>query len=354
MSDSDSRTAVVIFNLGGPDSLAAVRPFLFNLFNDPYIITLPTPIRWIIATMISTLRAKKSRGIYDRVGGKSVLLPETQAQADALQKILDNQIGDSRVFIFMRYWHPMAREVVADIKSYEPTRIVVLPLYPQFSTTTTQTSIAALKLEIKRQGMSAPMDILCCYPTTEGFVAPVATKVREAYDAASKHDRPRVLFSAHGLPEKIVAAGDPYQWQVEQSVNAIVHSLSIPGLDYTICYQSRVGPYKWLQPSIEEEIRRAGRDGVPLIVTPVAFVSEHVETLVELDEDMKMIADEAGVPFYTRVGAVRTNTAYIVALANFTAFVSGRKTPCSASGARICPANFTACPHATQNSDSIF
>ena len=345
MNDSISRTAVVIFNLGGPDNPAAVRPFLFNLFNDPYIITQSAPFRWLIATMISTLRAKKSRGIYDRVGGKSVLLPETRTQADALQKILNNQPGKSRVFIFMRYWHPMAREVVADIKSYKPTRIIVLPLYPQFSTTTTQTSIVALKSEAKRQGVTAPMDILCCYPTAEGFIAPVAMKVREAYEVAGEYGKPRVLFSAHGLPEKIIAAGDPYRWQVEQSTTAVVQWLGIPDLDYSICYQSRVGPVKWLQPSIEEEIRRAGRDCVPLIVTPIAFVSEHVETLVELDEDMKIIADETGVPYYARVSAVRANTAYIAALANFAAFVSDKKTPCSASGARICPAEFTACPH---------
>ena len=346
MSSSNTRTAVVIFNLGGPDSPEAVRPFLFNLFNDPYIITQPNPIRWLIATLISTLRAKKSRGIYDRVGGKSVLLPETQAQATALQAVLDDQPGESRVFIFMRYWHPMAPEVVADIKAYQPTRIIVLPLYPQFSTTTTKTSIVALQREAKRQGLDAPMDILCCYPTAEGFVAPVAAKVREAYDAACRHGKPRVLFSAHGLPEKIVADGDPYQWQVEQSTNAVVQTLGIPDLDYAICYQSRVGPVKWLQPSIEEEIRRAGQDDVPLIVTPIAFVSEHVETLVELDEDMKIIADESGVPHYTRVGAVRADAAYVAALANFAGFVEGKASPCSASGTRICPAHFKACPHA--------
>ncbi len=346
MNSSNTRTAVVIFNLGGPDSPAAVKPFLFNLFNDPYIITQPNPIRWLIATLISTLRAKKSRGIYDRVGGKSVLLPETQAQATALQAILDQQPGESRVFIFMRYWHPMAPEVVAEIKAYQPTRVIVLPLYPQFSTTTTQTSIVALKKEAKRQGVTVPMDVLCCYPTSEGFIAPVATKIREAYEAARKHGSPRVLFSAHGLPEKIVADGDPYQWQVEQSTEAVVQKLGITDLDYAICYQSRVGPVKWLQPSIEDEIRRAGQDGVPLIVTPIAFVSEHVETLVELDEDMKIIADEAGVPYYARVGAVRADAAYVAALAKFAGFVEGKATPCSASGARICPAHFTACPHA--------
>jgi ferrochelatase len=235
--------------------------------------------------------------------------------------------------------------VVGNIKSYKPTRIVVVPLYPQFSTTTTKTSVDALKLEAKKQNLNVPMDILCCYPTTEGFIAPVAEKIRKAYETASDFGKPRVLFSAHGLPKKIVAAGDPYQWQVEQSTDAVVKWLGIPDLDYAICYQSRVGPVEWLKPSIEEEILRAGVDKVPLIVTPIAFVSEHVETLVELDEDMKIIADEAGVPHYARVSAVRADAAYIAALANFTTFIEDKKTPCSASGVRICPANFGACPH---------
>ncbi len=346
MNTSQSRTAVVIFNLGGPDSPAAVRPFLFNLFNDPYIITLPTPIRWIIATLISTLRAKKSRGLYELLGGRSVLLPETEAQATALQKLLDAQPGDSRVFIFMRYWHPMAPEVVREIKSYNPTRIVVLPLYPQFSTTTTQTSIDALKSEAKRQDLMTPMEIACCYPTVDGFIAPVAEKIKDIYDGAQKHGKPRILFSAHGLPEKIVAAGDPYQWQVEQSTAAVVDRMAIPDLDYAICYQSRVGPVKWLGPSIEDEILRAGRDNIPIIVVPIAFVSEHVETLVELDRDMKDLAGESGVPHYARVSAVRADEAYISALATLVSFVSGRQTPCSASGTRICPEKFSACPHA--------
>ena len=347
MDSSETRTAVVIFNLGGPDSPAAVKPFLFNLFNDPYIITLPNPLRWMIATLISTLRAKKSRGLYELLGGRSVLLPETEAQAAALQKLLDDQPGDSRVFIFMRYWHPMAPEVVRDLKSYDPTRIVVLPLYPQFSTTTTQTSIDALKLEARRQNLTTPMEIACCYPTIDGFIDPVAEMIKDAIDGATKAGKPRVLFSAHGLPEKIVAAGDPYQWQVEQSTAAVVDRLAIPNLDYAICYQSRVGPVKWLGPSIEDEIKRAGQDSVPVIVVPIAFVSEHVETLVELDRDMKDLASESGVPHYTRVSAVRTDDAYISALANLVSFVEGRQTPCSASGARICPSKFGACPHAS-------
>jgi ferrochelatase len=343
---ADTRLAIVIFNLGGPDGPAAVRPFLFNLFNDPYIIPLPAPLRWLFAATISTLRAKKSRGYYERIGGKSVLLPETEAQAHALSAAAKPFAEDARVFVLMRYWHPMAREVVADLKAYNPTRIVVLPLYPQFSTTTTGTTLAALQGEAKRQALNTPMEVLCCYPTTDGFIAPIADKLRSAFEAASAHGKPRVLFSAHGLPEKTIAGGDPYEWQVAESTKAVVAKADIAGLDWTICYQSRVTPVPWLGPPVESEIRRAGADGVPIIIVPISFVSEHVETLVELDETMRDLAKEAGVPHFSRLAAVRTDQVFINALAGFTDFLRAKTTPCSATGARICPAKFGKCPHA--------
>ena len=343
---SDSRLAIVVFNLGGPDGPDAVRPFLFNLFNDPFIIPLPGPLRWLFATLISTLRAKKSRGYYDRIGGKSVLLPETEAQAKALAEVAKPFTDDARVFVLMRYWHPMAREVVAELKAYNPSRIVVLPLYPQFSTTTTGTTLKALAGEAKRQGLTTPMETLCCYPTAEGFIAPMADRLRAAYDAALPHGKPRVLFSAHGLPEKIIAGGDPYEWQVAQSTEAVVARLGLKDLDWKICYQSRVTPVKWLGPSIESEIRRAGADRVPIIIVPISFVSEHVETLVELDGTMRELAADAGVPHFSRLGAVRTDPVFIAALAGFTEYLRGKPTPCSVTGARICPKAFGKCPHA--------
>ena len=343
---ADQRLAIVVFNLGGPDSPAAVRPFLFNLFNDPKIIALPQPLRWLIATAISRGRAEKSKGYYAKLGGRSVLLDETRAQAAALEEAAKPLAQDVRVFVFMRYWHPMAREVVADLTAYGPTRIVVLPLYPQFSITTTATSCEQLELEARRQGLGVPFETLCCYPTIDGLVDPIAAFVREAHtDASGTGVRPRVLFSAHGLPEKTIARGDPYQWQVEQTTAAIVARLGIPDLDWSICYQSRVGPVAWIGPSVESEIARAGRDKVPVILAPVAFVSEHVETLVELDETMRELAAAEGVPLYMRLPTVRTDQRFIQALAGLTAFLKGKKTPCSAAGTRICPSKFGNCPH---------
>jgi ferrochelatase len=343
---TDTRLAIVLFNLGGPDSPAAVRPFLFNLFNDPYIIPLPGPLRWLFATTISTLRAKKSRGYYAQLGGKSVLLPETEAQAKALEAVAKPYAQDSKIFVFMRYWHPMAREVVAQLKAYNPTRIVVLPLYPQFSTTTTGTSLAVLNREAARQGLTTPMETLCCYPTADGFIAPIADQLRAAYTASQAHGAPRVLFSAHGLPEKTIAGGDPYEWQVAESTKAVVAKLGIPNLDWTICYQSRVTPVKWLGPSVETEIARAGADKAPIIIVPISFVSEHVETLVELDVTMRDLATEKGVPHYTRLAAVRTDPVFITALSALGEHLRGKHTPCSHTGTRLCPAKFTQCPHA--------
>lgn len=342
---TDQRLAIVVFNLGGPDSPAAVRPFLFNLFNDPKIIALPQPLRWLIATAIARGRAEKSKGYYARLGGRSVLLDETRAQAAALEQAAKPMADDVRVFVFMRYWHPMAREVVADLKRYGPSRIVVLPLYPQFSITTTATSCEQLEQEARRQGLDVPLETLCCYPTIDGLVDPIAAFVREAHaDAGSAGARPRVLFSAHGLPEKTIARGDPYQWQVEQTTAAIVAALGIKDLDWSICYQSRVGPVAWIGPSVESEIARAGRDKVPVILVPVAFVSEHVETLVELDETMRELAAAEGVPLYIRLPTVRTDQRFIQALAGLTQLLKGKTTPCSANGTRICPGKFSNCP----------
>jgi ferrochelatase len=165
-------------------------------------------------------------------------------------------------------------------------------------------------------------------------------------EMAAGGKRPRVLLTAHGLPEKTIAGGDPYQWQVEETAKVVVDKLGIAGLDWTVCYQSRVGPAKWIGPFTEDEIRRGGRDGVPLIVAPISFVSEHVETLVELDETMRDLARESGVPAYTRIPAVRTEARFVAALAGFIGFLKDRKTPCSHTGARLCLAKFTACPHA--------
>lgn len=309
-----TRLAVVLFNLGGPDRPEAVQPFLFNLFSDPAIISLPQPLRWLLAKLISRRRAPVAAEIYRQLGGGSPLLPNTQAQAAALEQALGD-IGTVKVFIAMRYWHPFSDETAQAVKDFAPDDVVLLPLYPQFSTTTTASSLKQWARSARRAGLQARTSTICCYPADEGFIEAMTALVRPVYQQASAAGQPRLLFTAHGLPQRVVDRGDPYQKHVEATAAAIVGRLAISGLDWRISYQSRVGPLEWLKPYTEDELRRAGSDRVPLVVAPIAFVSEHSETLVELDITYREEALKLGVPRYERVLTVGTHPAFIDGLA---------------------------------------
>lgn len=307
------RTAVILFNLGGPDSLAAVRPFLFNLFRDKAIIGLPTPLRQMIAWAIAKRRVIVAQEIYERMGGSSPLLKETKAQAAALEQALG---GDTKVFVAMRYWHPMTREAVTQVKEWRPERIILLPLYPQFSTTTTASSVAAWKAEAARAGLNTRHAEIVEYPELPGMIAAQAQMVDVALSQAG--EGARVLFSAHGLPKRIVIKGDRYPDQVMLTARAVAKVLAEKygrrDQDWRVCYQSRVGPVEWIGPFTDDEIRRAGGEKKPLVVVPIAFVSEHSETLVELDMDYKKVATDSGVPAYIRVPALGTHPDFIAGL----------------------------------------
>jgi ferrochelatase len=311
----EKRIAVVLFNLGGPDNLDAVQPFLFNLFNDPAIISSPAPIRWLLAKLISKRRAPIAREIYQQIGGKSPLLEQTDAQARALETVLQSSY-DAKVFIAMRYWHPFSSETVAEVKDYAPDEVVLLPLYPQFSTTTTESSVKDWMRNAGKQGLDVPTRAVCCYPTNEGLIEAQASLVRKGLEEVKNNGPLRMLFSAHGLPKKIIERGDPYQGQVEKTADAIVRKLDIANLDWRVCYQSRVGPLEWISPSIDEELDQAGTDKVGVVIVPIAFVSEHSETLVELDREFRDYALEKGVPTYHRIPTVSTYGSFIRGLAD--------------------------------------
>ena len=334
------KRAVVLFNLGGPSAPEAVRPFLFNLFNDGAIIGVPQPLRWLLAKLISSRRAPVAREIYANLGGKSPLLDLTREQAAALEAALAAASpGDTfKVVIAMRYWHPFAREAAREVAAFAPDEVVLLPLYPQFSSTTTGSSVKDWQRAAAAAGLAVPTRTVCCYPLAGSFISAHAALLRPHLTEA----RPRVLFSAHGLPKRVVEAGDPYQWQVERTVEAIVAELALPGLDHVTCYQSRVGPLEWIGPSTEDEIRRAGREGKPLVVVPVAFVSEHSETLVELDIEYAHLAREAGVPSYVRVPALGTHPDYVCALRD--AVLGAVPGIAPDTGGRLCPHRFGKCP----------
>jgi protoporphyrin/coproporphyrin ferrochelatase len=305
------RRAVVLMNLGGPDSPRAVRPFLFNLFSDRAIIDLPAPLRLPLAWAIAALRDRTAQQIYAHLGGFSPLLANTQAQAMALEAALRDEY---RCFVAMRYWHPLTAAAVAAVKAWGPDEVVLLPLYPQFSTTTTASSLNAWQHEAARQGLDVATRTIRSYPTAAGFIAALADAIGGLLDVDNGAP-PRLLLSAHGLPLKIVERGDPYPREVEQTAEAVVAALGRQGLDWRVCYQSRVGPLAWLGPSVDAELRRAGRDRIGVVVAPVSFVSEHSETLVELDRDYRRLAVECGVPFYRRAPTVGTDFRFIAALA---------------------------------------
>jgi ferrochelatase len=327
------KIAVVLFNLGGPDSLDAVEPFLRNLFTDPAILSLPGPVRIPLGRFIAGRRAPFAREIYAKIGGRSPILEETQAQARALELVLGSRGIEAKAFVAMRCWHPFSDGVAQAVKAWQPGKIVLLPLYPQYSTTTTASSFRDWERAAVAAGLDFPTERVCCYPTERGFVAALAAGIRETWGRAKPGLRYRLLLSAHGLPERVVAKGDPYRWQVEQTATALVEELGMDGLDWSICYQSRVGPLRWIGPATDAEIRRAGADGLGVVVAPIAFVSEHSETLVELDIEYARLAGDFGVADYLRAPTVGVQHSFIEGLADLMLN----------SASRICPASFARC-----------
>lgn len=346
------RLAVVLFNLGGPDSLEAVEPFLKNLFLDPAIIPAPGPIRKVLANRISRKRAPVTREIYGKLGGKTPLLDLTQAQASELEKALktgdlSSSFDDIKVFVTMRYWHPRAAEVVAEVSAWHPSQVVLLPLYPHYSTTTSQSSIDEWKQEAVKQKLIVRTRARCCYPVEKNFVAAHVSLLRAALGKVPEGVTPRILFSAHGLPVSVIEKGDPYQYQIEQSVAAVMKAPELDGIDHAICYQSRVTPQEWIGPSTDDEISRAGENGVGVILTPIAFVSEHSETLVELDMEYKDLAAKRGTPCYIRVPALGLETGFIAALQGIVEDLAASETDFafrSPEEGTSCPDTFGQCP----------
>lgn len=341
------KIAVVLFNLGGPDSKESIEPFLMNFFLDKNIIRLPYPLRWFIAKMISKRRSKREAGdSYGELGDKSPLLENSREQASALEKVL-NASGnvEFKTFISMRYWHPMSDEVAKLVKDWNADQIILLPLYPQYSTTTTRSSYQVWNAACKKIGLHTPSTLICCYPFDEGFIKASADNVRAVYDQALSETglKPRILFSAHGLPEDIIKDGDPYQWQCEQSAAKMADATGLENPDWQICYQSRVGPKKWLGPSTEEALEKAAHDKVPVVILPHAFTQEHVETLVEIEIEYREVADHLGVPGFYRVPTVGVNEGFISGLSKMVLDRVGATGVSPNSGTRLCPAEWCHC-----------
>ena len=333
------RKAVILFNLGGPDKLESIEPFLFNLFNDPAIISIPSVFRYPLAKLISKRRASFAKNIYKKIGNKSPILELTQDQAKSLENNLLEK-GDYKCFVVMRCWHPRASNVIKKVREYNPGEIILLPLYPQFSAPTSGSSINEWKDLCKKENYKVKIKTICCYPTESNFVASHVYLIKKTLQNI-KNNNFKLIFSAHGLPESKIKKGDPYQWQVEETVRAIMSKLQTENLDYVISYQSRVGPMKWIGPSTDSIIIKYSKEKKGIIIVPVAFVSEHSETLVELDIEYKKLAEKNGCSFYERVPALGTEGNFIKGLAEL---VLQPETKGNFVSSIMCPNKYVKCP----------
>ncbi len=312
------KTAVVLFNLGGPDALASVEPFLFNLFSDPDIFRLPLArlTQRPFARLAARRRAPAAREAYAALGGRSPLLENTRRQARALEARLRAAGRDWPVRVCMRYWHPRAGEVVEDLKAAGVARLILLPLYPQYSRTTTGSSVNDFARACAAADYHPAAHLVRQWHHQPDYLDAIAETLRQAAAAFPQPDPAEIelLFSAHGLPRKFVDAGDPYADQVEATCAALRERLRWPRT--TLCYQSRVGPLEWLKPYTVDVIRDKARAGArQLLVYPVAFVSDHSETLYELGMDYAETARRAGVTHYRVVPALNDHPGLVRALA---------------------------------------
>ncbi len=328
-----AKVSVVLFNLGGPDSQKAVLPFLRNLFRDKAILRYPWFFRIIIAEIIARVRAPKSKNIYKLIGGSSPILQQCEDQVKSLTKSF-NSSRNFQFLIAMRYWNPRAKLAYKEIAIFNPDKIILLPLYPQFSSTTTGSSIAEWGHIDQKKILS-----IGCYPALDEFITSFSNQIAPLINEASKIGTPRILFSAHGLPKKIAYSGDPYIYHVEISARAISKKLKLDPNQWRICYQSRVGPVEWIGPYLDDEIINAGKDAVPIVVVPISFTSEHSETLVELDIEYAELAQQNNVTGYFRAPTVTNDPIFIEALKHLiTAGLENRLLNCPRDSRLLCPA----------------
>lgn len=322
---TEEKTGVLLLNLGGPDTLHDVQPFLFNLFADPDIIRLPRLFQFLqrpLAQLISVLRAPKSKEGYAAIGGGSPLRRITDEQANALKLALKEKDVSVNVYVAMRYWHPFTEEAVQQIKRDGITRLVVLPLYPQYSISTTGSSIRVLQNLFGSDPYLSrlPVAIIQSWYQRQGYITSMADLIEKELQKFSKPDEAMIFFSAHGVPVSYVEdAGDPYRDQMEECISLIMQELKARGVknDHTLAYQSRVGPVQWLKPYTDEVLVELGQRGVKsLLAVPVSFVSEHIETLEEIDMEYKELALESGIENWGRVPALNCTATFITDLAD--------------------------------------
>ncbi|MBW4688508.1 MAG: ferrochelatase [Komarekiella atlantica HA4396-MV6] len=314
------RVGVLLLNLGGPDKLEDVGPFLYNLFSDPEIIRLP--FRWLqkpLAWFIASRRTKTSQENYKQIGGGSPLRRITEAQGEALKEQLGDLGQEANIYVGMRYWHPYTEEAIAQLTQDNIEHLVILPLYPQFSISTSGSSFRLLEKLWQEDPKLQRIEytVIPSWYKQPGYLQAMAELVAQELDQFPNPDEVHIFFSAHGVPKSYVEeAGDPYQQEIEECTALIMQTLNRSNA-HTLAYQSRVGPVEWLQPYTEDALKELGAQGVKdLVVVPISFVSEHIETLQEIDIEYREVAEESGIHNFRRVPAPNTHPVFINALAD--------------------------------------
>jgi protoporphyrin/coproporphyrin ferrochelatase len=326
MTRTSRRVGIVLFQLGGPDSLEAIEPFLYNLFCDPDIIDFPFARigRKPLAKLISTSRARKVQHHYKTIGGGSPIRQHTEGQARALEAELQAHGVDARCFVAMRYWHPFTAEAIEQLTAAQCDEVVLLPLYPQYSSTTTGSS-----LNEWRRLFRDPVPVHCVEPFYQNtnYLDAIIEKVNEALSRFPLPDRPEIVFSAHSLPVSIIEKGDPYQRHIEETVDLLMErgGWSNP---HRLCYQSKVGASRWLQPSLHQTLRQLKTEQVrEICVVPVAFVSDHVETLGEIDHEAREEAHDLGITQFEMSRGLNDSPKFIEALGQIVMNTLGEAIP---------------------------
>src|SRR6266536_397735 len=313
MSTRTGRVGIVLFQLGGPDTLEAIEPFLYNLFCDPDIIDFPFARigRKPLAKLISTTRAKKVQHHYSTIGGGSPIRRFTEQQARALQLKLNGFGLDARCFVAMRYWHPFTLEAIEQVRAAGCDELVLLPLYPQYSHTTTGSS---LNEWWRRFSDKIPVRVVEGFYKHELYLDALAEKIEEALARFPHRETAELVFSAHSVPLAVIAKGDPYQRQIEETVELVMHHGGWRNR-HRLCYQSKVGASKWLQPSLRTTIRDLASQGVrDVCVVPISFVSDHVETLGEIDHEARELASSLGIERFGMTAGLNDSPTIIAAL----------------------------------------
>jgi protoporphyrin/coproporphyrin ferrochelatase len=317
------RIGVVLFQLGGPDTLEAIEPFLYNLFCDPDIIDFPFARigRKALAKLISTTRARKVEHHYSVIGGGSPIRRHTERQAAALEECLTEAGIDATCVIAMRYWHPFTREAIAKLEAAAVEEIVLLPLYPQYSTTTTGSSLNEWNRCFRASAI--PLHCVREFYRHETYLQALVEKVEEALERFPRREEPLLVFSAHSVPIAVVEKGDPYQRQIEETVDMVMERGGWRNR-HRLCYQSKVGASKWLQPSLRATLREAALGGVRQVcVVPISFVSDHVETLGEVDHEAREQAAQLGIARFEMSAGLNDSPTFIAALADLVATAAG-------------------------------